>query len=88
MNIRKLTFYADPGHGWLEVDLADLDTLGISKNISRYSYLKGEKAYSEEDCDASTYLETAKAQGWTINVQEKYQANTPIRNYQNYQLGA
>ena len=84
MKTRKLTFYADPGHGWLEVERSDLDALGISDKISRYSYSKGEKAYLEEDCDAGLFLDSAKNQGWTINIKETYQENTPIRNYASY----
>ena len=85
MKNRKFTFFADPGHGWLEVDREDLHALKLSEKISRYSYAKGNKVYLEEDCDASLFLDSAKAEGWTINIQEKYQENTPIRNYQNYQ---
>ena len=86
MKNRKLTFYADPGHGWLEVDRADLDALGIIDKVSRYSYAKGEKAYLEEDCDAGLFIETAKDNGWTINIQEIYQEHTPIRNYQPFEI--
>ena len=86
METRKLTFYADPGHGWLEVDRADLDTLGISDKVSRYSYSKGGKVYLEEDCDAGLFIETAKENGWTINIREIYQENTPIRNYQPFEI--
>ena len=86
MKTRKLTFYADPGHGWLEVDRSDLDALGIIDKVSRYSYAKGEKAYLEEDCDAGLFIETAKGNGWTINIQEMYQENTPIRNYQPFKI--
>jgi hypothetical protein len=86
MKTRKLTFYADPGHGWLEVDFCDLDALGIGDKVSRYSYLKGERAYLEEDCDAGLFIEAAKNNGWTINIKEMYQENTPIRNYQRFEI--
>ena len=86
MKTRKLTFYADPAHGWLEVDLLDCIDLDIADKVSRYSYAKGEKAYLEEDCDAGLFIETAKNNGWTINIREIYQENTPIRNYQPFQI--
>jgi hypothetical protein len=86
MKTRKLTFYADPDHGWLEVDRCDLDALGISDKVSKYSYTIGEKVYLEEDCDAGLFVETAKSNGWTINTQEIYQENLPIRNYQRFQI--
>jgi hypothetical protein len=49
-------FHSDAGHGWLEVELADLAKLGISHAISHYSYRHGDKAYLEEDMDATTYV--------------------------------
>lgn len=51
------TFYNDPGHAWLEVQVSDLKLLGIDKKISGYSYRNNEGfAYLEEDQDAGTYL--------------------------------
>lgn len=53
-----LNFYQDPGHGWLEVPVAELKRLGIVGQISRYSYVSrdGKLAYLEEDCDAGVYI--------------------------------
>lgn len=56
----KYTFYEDPGHGWLEVPMADLIEAGVADKISRCSYRDGDKAYLEEDCDMATFLQ-AKA---------------------------
>ena len=53
------TFHCDPGHGWLEVTLADLLRVGLSiKQISRYSYYCGKRkaCYLEEDCDAPKFI--------------------------------
>jgi len=50
------TFWNDPGHGWLEVELSDLNILGIRDKISKYSYRYNNKAYLEEDMDATTYI--------------------------------
>jgi len=86
MKTKKLTFHADPGHGWLEVEFSDLVELEIENKISAWSYVKADKVYLEEDCDAYLFMETAKGNGWTINIQEKYQENTPIRNYQRYEI--
>lgn len=72
MNTKKLTFHADPSHGWLEVDFADLDALHITAQVSRYSYHSGTRAFLEEDCDAGLYLDAAKANGWVVNITEKY----------------
>ena len=86
MKTKKLTFHADPGHGWLEVEFSDLLELEIENKISAWSYVKADKVYLEEDCDASLFLDFAKNNGWTINIQESYQENTPIRNYQRYEI--
>jgi hypothetical protein len=75
MKTKKLTFHADPSHGWLEVDFADLDALHITAKVSRYSYHSGSRAFLEEDCDAGLYLEAAKAQGWVVNITENYTNN-------------
>ena len=50
-------FWNDPGHGWLEVRKSDLVMLQIANKISGYSYQDGDKAYFEEDCDATIYIE-------------------------------
>jgi len=82
---RKLTFHADPSHGWLEVPVLDIMALGIIP--SEYSYIKGDKVFLEEDCDANAYLERAKSAGWTINITEAYTNNdSPIRNYARWHL--
>ena len=49
------TFHCDPGHAWLEVTREELDALGISSMISRYSYESEGDVYLEEDCDASVF---------------------------------
>jgi hypothetical protein len=80
-----LRFISDPGHGWLEVPIAELDALGIRKDITRYSYMKGKMAYLEEDKDATTYLNALKKAGKpTPQIKEVYQERTPIRNYRSF----
>lgn len=56
---KPYTFYEDPGHGWLEVPTQELRDLGIADKISGYSYISsdGKRAYLEEDCDLSVFLE-------------------------------
>ena len=78
------TFYNDPGHGWLEVPIAELKRLGIYNSISPYSYVKGDMAYLEEDLDASTFYNTCKQQGVEYDHVSKYQENTPIRGYASF----
>jgi hypothetical protein len=77
---RKLTFHADPSHGWLEIPATDVHALHLTP--SEYSYINGDKAYLEEDCDANAYLERAKSAGWVINITEKYtDTDSVIRTY-------
>ena len=66
----KLTFYSDPGHGWLEVPVQLLADLGIKDKVSRYSYRKGEKAYLEEDCDCSLFMQAMKNIGLTVEFRD------------------
>lgn len=84
MKTLKLIFHTDPGHGWLEVDRADLVALNIAHLISPYSYQKGRRAYLEEDCDAHAFMYAAKAAGWTLNMVDQYKENTPIRNFESF----
>lgn len=78
---KTLTFHADPSHGWLEVDRADLETLNIAHKISPYSYQKADRIFLEEDQDAGFYLQAAAASGWNITTTEKHSnADSFIRN--------
>lgn len=55
--------YADPGHAWVKVKLAELEKLGISKYITAFSYVRGNHAYLEEDCDAGVLIDALEARG-------------------------
>lgn len=59
-----LTFLFDPGHGWLQVPLTDIVALGLEDQITPYSFVKGQYAYLEEDCDCPRYLSARAAQGY------------------------
>jgi len=56
----KYKFFQDPGHGWVEVPIAELRRLKIDGDISPYSYRNGHMAYLEEDCDASAWIEAKR----------------------------
>ena len=75
----KYRFIEDPGHGWLEVERAEIDRLGVS--VSSYSYIRGDKVYLEEDCDLSAFMQAKKAAGEPVEMNRVYQENTPIRGY-------
>ncbi len=82
---RPYTFFADPGHGWLEVSLKELRDLNLLESISVYSYVHQGKAYLEEDCDLSRFF---VAKGWTAWPEDLittvHQDPTPIRNYAHF----
>lgn len=53
----KITCFADGGHSWFSVKRQLLKDLGIEKEITRFSYQKGESVYLEEDCDSATFFD-------------------------------
>ncbi len=69
---RKLTFHTDPAHGWLEVPLQDLTTLGVADDISACSYQDETNAYLEEDVDAGVFLHAAGEAGWSVTTEDRY----------------
>ena len=58
-----LTFIEDPGHGWLRIPLTDVAALGIQDEITACSFIDGEYAYLEEDCDYSIFYQACQDQG-------------------------
>lgn len=68
-------FYTDGGHGWLKVTKARLEALNIADKITGCSFMRGEYAYLEEDCDLSTYVRALLKQENIkddVNVSEEY----------------
>lgn len=72
----------DPGHGWLEVDISELVSLGIADKVSSYSYQNGPTVYLEEDCDLSLFLGAKKT---PVEYERVYQENTFVRDLPHYQ---
>ena len=70
----ELTFYTDPGHGWLAVPITLVRILGIQDIITGYSYYdeRNGMAYLEEDCDASVFVKAAKREGWDFKFKENH----------------
>jgi hypothetical protein len=77
----EFRYISDPGHGWLEVPLSLVDTLGIRSEISHYSFMNGNMAYLEEDLDAGILLQALMDQGFKPKINDVYQEYTQIRNY-------
>jgi len=84
----KLNYFTDPGHGWVSVKLQTLIDLGIADKISTYSYIRGNSAYLEEDCDLGLLFATCDAIGLKIDLITKHTNNrSPIRSYATYRFG-
>jgi len=60
---KHYTFFSDPGHGWLKVPKCDLRFTGVDIHITHYSYMVGEFAFLEEDCDARRFTDVLDAYG-------------------------
>lgn len=83
--MKKITVYNDPGHAWAAVKISELEALDIAHKITPYSYMRGQTAYLEEDCDLSTYLAALKHWGQEVELIHKYtNKNSPIRFYASY----
>jgi len=82
----KIKVYSDPGHAWGAVKRKVLDKLGITNNITEYSYQKGGTVYLEEDLDLGTFITTLRDKNIAFTVEEKNSANrySPIRNYERF----
>lgn len=86
----RYPFHSDAGHGWLEVAMSDLHTLGIAGEITPYSYAKGGKAFLEEDRDAATFLSAlekyhGKDLRWDAVSKDIWDGDeSRIRNYPSY----
>ena len=78
------TKHDDPGHGWLEVDRAELHKLGIADKISGYSYQHEDKVFLEEDCDITLFLKAKESAGEPVDIETRHEDPTPIRNYASY----
>ncbi|MHB1882530.1 MAG: hypothetical protein ACYCPA_10120, partial [Acidithiobacillus sp.] len=90
----RYPFHSDAGHGWLEVPKSDIKTLGIEGDITHYSYQKGDKAFLEEDLDASTFHRAiekhlGKELAWKAVSKDIWDGDESlIRNYQHYEAPA
>ena len=88
--MKTYTFYQDPSHGWLKVPKIELETLGISDKISKFSYQYGKSAYLEEDCDLALFFNAKGWQGtrefWDSGIISNKHTNkrSIIRSYQPY----
>lgn len=81
----KYIFHEDSGHGWLEVPRAELNNLGISKEISHYSYQNRDNVYLEEDCDARVFINAKKANGEKVEIDFRFcNGYSEVRSYPSF----
>ena len=81
--------FNDAGHGWLRVKISELKKLNISDKISSCSYIKGNYAYLEEDCDYSIFLFAKcktenEIREFVKNIKIVNSNDSAIRNYSTY----
>jgi hypothetical protein len=88
MNKIQLTFFSDPGHGWMATPVSLIKELNLAGVISPYSYLSPDRqvAYLEEDCDAPAVIMALKAAGRAYEVKELASASNEsfIRRLQRF----
>jgi len=84
--MKKYKFYEDPGHGWLEVPREDIEKMHQEGKISSYSYQKNDMVYLEEDSDMSCFLKALRNAGVEYQVEDVYQEECPIRDYESYRM--
>jgi hypothetical protein len=86
--MRKLTFYCDPGHGWLRVPINLIKDLGIQNKISQYSYMNFEYVYLEEDLDATTFFDAFKEKYGSAPKYKNAMSERPskVRSYARYDV--
>lgn len=75
-----LTFFTDPGHGWVRVSHELIKEMGVGPRISQFSYEDDDHAYLEEDCDAPMFLAKAEARGYQIHLRARYEEESSIRD--------
>ncbi len=81
----KIKFYSDPGHGWGAVKRRVIDELGITGQITPFSYQKGQTVYLEEDCDLPTLVTKLALNGVVVEYeQHSTEGRSPIRSYDRF----
>jgi hypothetical protein len=78
-----LTFYSDPGHGWLKVPRSLVTRLAVE--VTPFSYQRGDYVYLEEDLDAGALVKAARAAGMTVTFNPQHtNRRSRIRSYAPY----
>lgn len=79
-----LTFFTDPGHGWLRVDPKLIMEFDLADKISGFSYQDLRWVYLEEDLDAGVFLKAAESK-YSFDITEIHRdSESPIRSLPSY----
>lgn len=83
----SIKVFADPGHAWARVAKSKLVKLGIADKITTYSYMNGNNAFLEEDCDLSVLINALRERGYEIKFNESHtNRQSKIRSYRAYKV--
>ena len=83
--MKTFNYIADPGHAWVKCPKEVLKNLGISDQISSWSFMRGDFAYLEEDQDAATLCNALIRKGIDFKFRESFgNRRSRIRNYKTY----
>jgi|JFJP01.1.fsa_nt_gi hypothetical protein len=87
--VYEFKYYTDPGHGWMMTPVKLLEKYKVQDKISKYSYIDGDTAFLEEDCDATVLLNAIEAAGDTAAflVDMHTDEDSFIRELQSYNYG-
>ena len=85
--LHKITYLAEPGHGWALVPISAIMAYGIEHTISPYSYhepVTGTAAL-EEDCDLTKFVKAVNKAGDRIEYTETHTNNDAhVRNWESF----
>jgi hypothetical protein len=73
----------DNAHGWLQVPLEIIDSLGLVDQISAFSQIKDDTVYLDEKTDGKEFLSKLGEQNVKI-TSSRYHGVSRIRYYQMY----
>lgn len=82
---RVFHVYEDPGHGWIKVKKSMIHDLGLTEEISSFSYQYGEYAFLEEDRDAGLFIHALRKAGIKPSYRSHHtNKQSKIRGYSRY----
>lgn len=71
--MNTFTMHSDPAHGWLEVSIQDVRRVQLdTSDFSQYSFIRGERLFLEEDCDAPLFMRCWEIYVGPLAITEKH----------------